>query len=148
MKSMILWVALAFTGSVAFAGINGKNKKISVDKAMTCFVKSLKPEAFNAAWTDGGKAEFMRKVKGNENMPVLGDQLADLVSKYMSDAAFTSNFLSKKSEWLKTAAAANTEQTVARAFWDLRQNINPAVVTEKGAKMMAKHEGGIRALAS
>lgn len=147
MKNWIVLVALVFAGSVSFAGVHGTTKKLTVDKAMTCFVKALKPEAFTAAWMNGGKSTFMEKVKGNENMPVLGDQLADLVAKYMSDAAFSPGFMSIKDEWLKQAAAANTDKTVARALWDLRQNVNPDMMTEKGTKMLAKYDGQMRALA-
>lgn len=148
MKSMIVLVALLFAGSAAMAGTRHTAKDLTVDKAMTCFVKALKPEAFAAAWSDGGKAEFMRKVKGNENMPVLGDQLANLVSKYMSDAAFSAEFMATKDQWIKQAAAANTDKTVARALWELRQNIKPDMITEKGTKMLGKYEGQMRALAS
>ena len=148
MKNMIIGVALLLVGNVPFASAKGPAKHMTIDKAMTCFVKALKPEAFNAAWTNGGKATFMGKVKGNENMPVLGDQLVNLVSKYMNDAAFSPAFFSMKEKWMAEADAANTEKTVARAFWSMRQNIIPDMLTEKGSKKMAKYEGEIRALAS
>jgi len=147
MKNSILVLALLFAGSVAFAGNNSTAaKKLTVDKAISCFVKSLKTEAFTSAWLNGGKKEFMKKVKGNENYPVLGDQLGNLVSMYLNDSAWKSG--ASKSKLATQAADANQEKSVANALWTIQQNINPSVITEKGQKMMDKYAGELKALAS
>lgn len=147
MRHSILVIALLFAGNMAFASTPSISKKLTVDKAIICFVKSLKPDAFNTRWVDGGKKEFTKKVKSNENYPVLGDQLGNLVSIYLSNAAFKSDVLAGKSSLAARAAEANKENTVAAMLWEIQQQINPAMITEKGQKMMSKWEPELKALA-
>lgn len=141
MKNSIFIIALLLVGNMAFAG------KLTVDKAIVCFAKSLKSEAYTAAWFDGGKKQFIKKVKNNENYPVLGDQLSLFVSAYLSDAAFKSNALGTKSMLSKKAADANRENTVAAALTEIQQYIEPSMITDKGKKMMAKYQPALQALA-
>lgn len=139
-------MAFVCAGAVAFAGNTSVTKKLTVDKAISCFVKSLKAEAFTPSWNDGGRKDFMKKVKGNENYPVLGDELSKFISIYLDEKALANS--ADKTQLVKDAAAANTENTVAKILWRVRQQINPLFITEKGQKMIDKYDGELQALAS
>lgn len=147
MKKSMGIMALLLAAMMVFAtSFHTQAKGLTVNKAIQCFVKSLKTEAFSPAWFDGGKKEFMKTVKNNENYPVVGDVLSKLVNQYLADAVFKNSY--EKNRLVAETAKANKEQTVAASLWDLQQQVNPSYISDKGKKMMAKYEGELKALAS
>jgi len=120
----------------------------NIGKLITSFTGALSPGAFTDAWNNGGKKEFAQKVKNNENMPVVRDQLGSLVTNYLTDAAFTTGWKMVKDKWLKDNKAANTVPTVANSLLNLQQYINPSMFTSKWAKIQPMWESGLKALAT
>ena len=120
----------------------------NIGKLITLFTGSLSSGAFTDAWNNGGKKEFTQKVKNNETMPVVRDQLSNLVTNYLTESAFTAGWQSAKSKWLKDNKAANTVQTVAGSLLNLQQYINPSMFGPKWSKVQPVFEAGLRTLAS
>lgn len=145
MKKAILFLALMVVGSLSYQAMAAAP---GIGKLLTMFTGSLSSGAFTDAWNNGGKKEFTQKVKNNENMPVVRDQLSNLVTNYMTESAFTSGWQAAKSKWLSNNKAANTVQTVAGSLLNLQQYINPSMFGPKWTKVQPVFESGLKALAS
>lgn len=144
MKKAIVLFAFMLAGGLSHHVMAAAN----IGKLITTFTNSLSSGAFTDAWNNGGKKEFNQKVKNNENMPVVRDQLSNLVTNYMTEAAFTSGWKMAKDKWLKDNKAANTVKTVAGSLLNLQQYINPSMFTTKWAKVQPVWESGLKALAN
>lgn len=148
MKNTIFMLAFLCTGLCASASVKATAAKPTVGSLITQFTSSLSPDAFNDAWKNGGKKEFTKKTKNNENMPVVGDALSAMVSDYMVDGAFNAGWQKVKTRWIKDAAAANTVKTVSASLLDLQRYVNPSMFTAKWAKIQPMWESGLKALAA
>lgn len=145
MKKSILLLAFMLTGALSYQVMAAAP---NIGKLITTFTGSLSPDAFTEAWNNGGKKEFTSKVKNNENMPVVRDQLSNLVNNYLTQSAFTAGWQTAKDKWLKDQKTTATIKTVAGSLLNLQQYINPSMFGPKWSKVQPIWESGLRTLAS